>query len=215
MPPARDTKAILAEYRSKGLARRVGFGERPAVLVVDLIVGFTDPESPLGSDLDATVTATRRLLDAARSGRLPVLFTTTLYDDPDRDGGLFVRKVPSLALLRRDTHWVEVDPRLAREPDEPLLEKRFASAFFGTTLAADLAQRRVDTILLTGCTTSGCIRATAVDALQHGLRAIVPRECVGDRAPEPHVANLLDIDGKYGDVTDLAAVLEYVGEVAP
>lgn len=208
---SRPIESILAEYREKGLAAEVGFGDAPAVVVVDMIRGFTDPSSPLGSDLDAEVAATRRLLDAARDSGAPVFFTTTAYGPDCRDAGYFVRKVPSLRTLQIGSEAVALDPRLGRREDETVVEKKYASAFFGTALASSLRALGVDTVILAGCTTSGCIRASAVDAIQHGFRPIVPRQCVGDRASEPHRANLLDIHGKYGDVVELDEVLEHLG----
>ena len=196
---------ILDGYRSKGLAGRVGFGRRPAVVVVDFIVGFTDPESPLAGDLDSMIEATRTLLDIARSRSLPIFFTTTAYEPDLADAGLFLAKIPSLKILVRGSRWVELDPRLQRQPSEAIIEKQYASAFFGTPLASTLTAN--DTLIVTGCTTSGCVRATVVDALQHGFRAIIPPECVGDRSTEQHAANLIDMDGKYGDVVDLAEVI--------
>jgi nicotinamidase-related amidase len=208
-----DGDAVLASYRKKGLAGRVGFGSKPAVLVVDFITGFTDVESPLASELASELEATLRLLSAARSRSIPVFFTTTAYDPELREAGLFPRKVPSLGTLVRGSRWVEIDPRLQRRPTEAVIEKHFASAFFDTRLADDLGLRAIDTLIVAGCTTSGCVRATVVDALQHGFRAIVPRECVGDRSSEQHAANLVDIDGKYGDVVDLATVLSYLEQL--
>ncbi len=208
--PRRSAEKVLAEYAAKGLAGEMGFGRRPALLVVDLILGFTRVSSPLGSDLDAVVEATRRLLDSARSMELPIFFTTTFYNDDLRDAGLFVLKVPSLAVLVEGSEEVDLDPRLERRPQETLIEKKYASAFFGTALASELTALSVDTLIVSGATTSGCIRATAVDALQHGFRPIVPAECVGDRSPEAHRANLLDIQGKYGDVVELGEVLTYI-----
>ena len=208
--PRHPAENVLAQYAAKGLAGEMGFGRRPALLVVDLILGFTRVSSPLGSDLDAVVGATRRLLDSARTMELPIFFTTTAYSDNLRDAGLFVRKVPSLAVLVRGSEEVELDPRLDRRPQETLIEKQYASAFFGTALASELKELSVDTLIVSGATTSGCIRATVVDALQHGFRPIVPMECVGDRSPEAHRANLLDIQGKYGDVISLADVLTRV-----
>ncbi len=204
---------ILAEYRRKGLGAEVGFGDRPAILVVDVIVGFTDLESPLAADLEAQVAAIRRLLAAARSKSVPVFFTTTTYGPDGRDAGYFLRKVPSLDVLRQGSRWVELDPRLERRPEETLIDKKYASAFFGTALASTLHALGVDTVLVTGCTTSGCVRASVVDAIQHGFRPIVPHQCVGDRAPEPHHANLIDIHGKYGDVVDLDDALDYLAEL--
>ena len=206
-----DSRSVLDGYREKGLAGRVGFGRAPAVLVVDFIVGFTDLESPLASELGSELASTLTLLDAARARSVPVYFTTTVYEPDLADAGRFVRKVPSLRILVRGSRWIEVDPRLGRRPSEPVIEKRYASAFFGTHLASTLTAGGVDTLIVTGCTTSGCIRATVVDALQHGFRAIVPRECVGDRAPAQHEANLVDIDGKYGDVVGLQSVIDSLG----
>jgi len=202
---------VLDGYRAKGLAGRVGYGKDPAVVVIDFIVGFTDLESPLASDLDSELESTVTLLDVARDRAVPVYFTSTVYEPDLMDAGLFLRKVPSLATLIRGSRWTEVDPRLRRQPSEPVIEKRYASAFFGTHLASTLTAAGIDTLIVTGCTTSGCVRATVVDALQHGFRAIVPRQCVGDRAPEQHTANLVDMDGKYGDVVDLADVIAYLG----
>lgn len=207
--------STLDLYRSRGLASRVGFGSRPAVIVVDYIVGFTDPKSPLAGDFGKELRATRSLLKAMRGRGFPVYFTTTAYDKAMIEAGVFVRKVPSLAVLQRGSRWVDIDPSLKRRRDEVVVEKQYASAFFGTPLASTLHARGVDTLIVTGCTTSGCVRATAVDGLQHGLRVIVPRECVGDRAAGPHEANLIDIDGKYGDVMavkDVIALVKATGD---
>ena len=209
----RSAKEILAEYRSKGIGARVGFGRRPAVVVVDMLRGFTDPGSPLGSDLDSEVEATAELLVEARRREIPLFFSATAYDPSLADGGLFVTKVPSLEILKRGTPPTEIDPRLEPGYGGVVIEKQYASAFFGTPLAASLTALGVDTLLVTGCTTSGCVRATVVDALQNGFRANVPEECVGDRAPEPHAASLLDIDGKYGDVVSLEEALAYLREL--
>ena len=186
-----------------GFGGGAGFGARPAVLVVDLLKGFTDPDSPLGANLDVVVDSTRELLGGAREAGVPVLFTTVVYDEAnERAAEVFLRKVPALKVLRPGSRWIEVDARLARRDDEPVLAKAFASAFFGTPLAAMLAGR--DTLVVCGASTSGCVRATVVDAVQHGLRPIVPRECVGDRWPAAHEANLADMQAKYADVVSLS-----------
>jgi len=182
-----------------------GFGERPAVVVVDLNYGFTDPESPLACDLDDVLGACRELLDAARGAGVPVFFTTIEYDEVgEAAAAVFLRKVPALKLLRPGTRWVEIDGRLGRREDEPVLVKAHASAFFGVPFASMLAGR--DTLIVCGASTSGCVRATVIDAMQHGLAPVVPRECVGDRSPRAHEQTLEDIGGRYGDVVSLGEV---------
>jgi maleamate amidohydrolase len=191
---------------------QAGFGERPAVLVVDLNVGFTDPSSPLACDLDEVLVATRSLLDAARGSGVPVLFTTVSYDDVARAAAaVFLRKVPALRVLEPGSRWVEIDERLGRLPGEPVIAKAFASAFFGVPLAALLADR--DTLIVCGASTSGCVRATVVDAMQHGLSPIVPRECVGDRSPRAHAQALEDMGGRYADVVAVSAAIAHVAAI--
>lgn len=197
-------------YVKKGFASRVGFGERPALLVIDLIRGFTDERCPLASDLSPQLEATRALLAAARDKGVPVLFTTVSYDPELQEAGLWVRKIPSTSYLVEGSPWVELDERLERRPGESLVVKKYASAFFGTDLVARLVSRGVDTLLLAGCTTSGCVRASAVDACSLGFHTVVVQEAVGDRAELPHLASLFDIDAKYGDVVELAEALEYL-----
>jgi len=193
-----------------------GFGERPAVVVVDLNVGFTDPASPLACDLDDVLVACRSLLDTARGAGVPIFFTTIVYDDVwEAAAAVFLRKVPALKVLRPGTRWVEIDERLGRRPEEPVIVKAHASAFFGVPFAAMLAGR--DTLVVCGASTSGCVRATVVDAMQHGLSPIVPFECVGDRNVRAHEQALEDIGGRYGDVLSLrevAGALEEAGERA-
>jgi nicotinamidase-related amidase len=187
-----------------GFGERQGAGERPALVVVDLVNGFTDPESPLYCDADAAVAATARLLESARASGAPVAFTTVEYDEAGaKVARAFLAKVPALRTLAPGTHWPAVDGRIAPRAGEPVLAKLFASAFFGTPLAAMLAAHGTDTVVVTGASTSGCVRATAVDALQHGYRVVVPREAVADRQAGPHEAALFDIDAKYGDVVAL------------
>ena len=196
---------------------QAGFGARPAVVVVDLNLGFTDPASPLACDLDDVLVATRSLLDVARARGVPVLFTTIVYDEvASAAAAVFLRKVPALKVLAPGTRWVEIDERLGRRPEEPVIAKAHASAFFGVPLAALLAGR--DTLVVCGASTSGCVRATVVDAMQHGLSPIVPRECVGDRSLRAHEQALEDMGGRYGDVVsagEVARALEQAGELAP
>jgi nicotinamidase-related amidase len=199
----------------EGFHGRSGFGLRPALVVVDMSVGFTDPGSPLHCDLEDVVSAIARLLDAMRAAMLPVVYTTVAYDEGDRvTAGVFIDKVPALLTLEAGSRFVEIDPRLAPARGEPVVSKLFASAFYGTPLSSLLATQRCDGVIVTGASTSGCVRATAVDALQHGYRVVVPREAVGDRNPDAHEANLYDIDAKYGDVLPLEDVLEHLGQFA-
>ncbi len=199
----------MSERQFEGFGQRAGgVGRRPALVVVDMNYGFTDPESPLVCELDETIAAIARLLDAMRRADLPVVFTTVSYGEGDKVAAkAFIDKVPVLLTLEAGSRWVEIDDRLAPRPAEPVLNKLFASAFFGTALSSLLASHGCDSVIVTGASTSGCIRATAVDALQHGYRVVVPREAVGDRNPAAHEANLYDIDTKYGDVVTTADVL--------
>lgn len=198
-------EAVAQRYAARGLGQRQGAGRRPALVVVDLNYAFTDPASPLHCDVDRAIAANVGLLAVARDVGCPVAFTTLEYDQAgEQVAGAFLAKVPALAQLKPGTRWPRIDERLAPRPGEPVLCKLFASAFFGTPLASLLASRQCDTVIVTGASTSGCVRATAVDAIQHGYRVVVPREAVADRATGPHEASLFDIDNKYGDVVGVA-----------
>jgi maleamate amidohydrolase len=208
MPQPEDKHAI---YQRAQLGHKLGYGQRPAVAVIDFQLGFTAPErSPLAGNLDAEVAATNRVIAAARQKNVPVIFTVVGYD-PHRqdDAGLWPEKAPSLRLLTLGSELVELDPRLNHKPEDLVIVKKYASGFFGTYLASTLTMKGVDTLIVTGCTTSGCVRATVMDALAHGFRPIIPLEAVGDRAQEPHEANLFDIGSKYGDVVPVSEVIEY------
>jgi maleamate amidohydrolase len=198
-------------YGDRGFGGRQGAGKQPALVVIDLNYAFTDPESPLHCDTDEAVGATARLLEAARAGGAPVAFTTLEYDEAGkRVARAFLAKAPALAMLTPGSRWAQIDERIAPREDEPVLLKLFASAFFGTALQPLLTAAGCDTLIVTGASTSGCVRATVVDAVQHGLSVLVPREAVADRAQSAHEASLLDIDAKYGDVVtveDAIAVL--------
>ncbi len=200
----------LESYKSKGFASRSGYGQLPGLLIVDFINGFTDPTSPLGGDFSSQLDATSALLSAFRAGGLPVAYTTVEYEHDYSDAGVFIEKVPSLAVLKKGSPMVAVDDRIAMHPGERLFSKRYASSFFGTDLDEWYRENSVDTCVIVGCTTSGCVRASAVDSLQYGYRTIVVRDGCGDRAEGPHEANLFDIDAKYGDVISLAECLAYV-----
>ncbi len=199
----------------EGFHGRVGFGRRPALVVVDVNVGFTDPASPLVCELDDVVEAIRSLLDGARRAGVPVVFTTVAFDDAAKQAAaVFIEKVPALLALEAGSPWIEIDPRIAPTDGEAVIVKCWASAFFGTGLASILATHGCDTVIVAGASTSGCVRATAVDALQHGYRVVIPREAVGDRNPAAHEANLYDLDTKYADVVTASAVLAHLAELA-
>ena len=202
----------VERYRRAGIGEPVRRGCRPAVLVVDFNVGFTDPTCQIGADLHAEVGAAARLVETVRRVRVPILFTTIVFEPGETTAWL--RKAPGFGALRRGTRLVELDGRLERREDEPLLEKRGASAFFGTDLVARLVGDAVDTLVICGATTSGCVRATAVDAVQYGYPTLVVADCVGDRAQAPHEASLFDIQAKYGDVVGIEDVLGYLKGVA-
>jgi maleamate amidohydrolase len=190
---------------------RIGFGKRPALLIVDFINAYVTEGSPLfAPDVVSAVEETIPLLRLARQKRIPVLYTKVLYNKNFKDGGIFIQKVPVLKTMVEGEPLAEIVPQLTPIESDILIVKQYASAFFGTSLAATLTSLGVDTILLTGCSTSGCIRASAVDGMQYGFRVIVPRECVADRHPGPHEANLFDINSKYGDVVSKGEVMEYL-----
>src|SRR5262249_19867862 len=192
-----------------------GWGRGPAGGGLRVNRVFPVPAPPLVCALDGCVEATARLLDVFRRAGLPVVFTTVCYDDAGkRAAAVFIEKIPALLVLEPGSEWVEIDPRIAPIEGEPVLSKYFASAFFGTTLSSLLSTAGCDTVVVAGASTSGCVRATALDALQHGYRVVVPREAVGDRNPAAHDANLYDIDTKYGDVVALDEVVAHVEELA-
>jgi maleamate amidohydrolase len=201
-------------YAKARLGESVTLGSRPAVLVVDFSCGFTDPGCTLGADMTEQVEATKRLLDAARAKGLPVIFTTIGFEPSLKDGGLWLEKAPALGDLQIGGRWVQIDSRLEPQEGETIVVKKGASAFFGTNLAAILISQGIDSVVLCGATTSGCVRATAIDLLQYGFPTLVPRECVGDRAQAPHDANLFDIQAKYADVVSVEEALDYVESVA-
>jgi maleamate amidohydrolase len=200
-------------YERARLGQSITLGTRPAVLVVDFSRGFTDPECTLGSDLTREVEATSSLLAVAREREIPVIFTTIGFEPNLKDASLWLEKLPALEDLIVGSKWVEIDPRLERREDETVILKKGPSAFFGTNLPSVLISQGVDTVVLCGATTSGCVRASAIDLLQYGYPTLVPRECVGDRAQEPHEANLVDIQAKYADVVSVEEALSYLESI--
>jgi maleamate amidohydrolase len=197
-------------FKERGFGQKLGFGQKPVLLVVDIANAFTDPASPLGSNLDAQVEQSNRLIDAAHNSRVPVIFTTLWYEEEgERDGGIFAKKQSGARHLRKGTKAVELDARLHRRPGDALLVKKYASCFFGTDLVPRLLSHGADTLVICGCSTSGCVRATAVDACQNGFRPMVVREAVGDRSKAAHEQSLFDLHTRYADVVGIEETLGY------
>ena len=197
----------MSSSNRKALAREAqGLGESPALLVVDVINGFTDPDCPLGSESASVVEANRQLMDVFHTESLPVFLTTVVYDNDDQ-ASVFRARVPALNVLSRGSHWCDIDPRLPLSASDTIIEKTHASAFHGTDLADQLQSIGIDSLVVTGLTTSGCVRASAVDGLQHNFKVVVPEEATGDRDPSAHDANLYDLNAKYVDVMPLDKVL--------
>jgi maleamate amidohydrolase len=204
-------------YESAGFGAPVPRGTRPALLVVDLTRGFTEDSFPTGADLSEVVEATGTLVEAARPAGVPVIYTAISYTRAEAEGHsiAWLEKATGMRALIESSEAVALDPRLPRRPEDLLVVKKGASAFFGTSLAATLVGLGRDTVVVCGATTSGCVRATAVDAVQSGFPTLVPRECAGDRAQGPHDAALFDIQAKYGDVIGLTDALAYLSTTAP
>jgi len=202
---------INAVYKRAGLTHQLGFGQCPALLAVDMQIGFTDPEkSEIAGNFESQIETINKLISAARAKETPVIFTAIAYEpEKQADGGLWISKIPTLRRIVRGSELVEIDPRLKSDPEDLIIYKNFASAFFGTTLYSILSAKGIDTLIITGCTTSGCIRATVVDAISYGFRPIIPLEAIGDRAHKPHEANIFDMNAKYGDVVGVDVALNY------
>lgn len=201
--------AVRRYYTERGIFRPTfGFGQRPALIIIDMAYGWTDPAYATGSTrLDAAVAGIQRLLPLCRGRDVPVIYTTSPFREDD-DDPMLARETGQYRAW--DERACQIDARLRPEPGDFVIHKENASAFFGTHLAAYLIEHRIDTLLITGCSTSACVRATATDARAYRLHAIVPRQCVQDRAPAAHEYNLFDIDAKFGDVVDIEQVEDYL-----
>ena len=198
------------DYDRAGFGARLGFGAKAAVLVVDVCNAYLEPTSPLYAGVEDAVASAARLVAAARAAGTPVIFTRVQYQDGGADGGVFFRKVPALKAFLEGSPLADFpdDPRPIG--DELVVTKQYASAFFGTSLAAHLTAEGIDTLIICGLSTSGCVRASAVDAVQHGFIPLVVREACGDRDARPHDASLFDLDAKYADVLSEREVLDHL-----
>jgi maleamate amidohydrolase len=198
-------------FAQRGFGLRIGFGDRPALIIIDFANAFTDEAALLGSNLDSQIAATVPVLEAAHSRGVSVFFSTVRYDDLEmRDAGIWAAKQRGLRTLTADTDGWKIDQRLDFRPTDTLLVKKYASCFYGTDLGSRLIAQGVDTLIITGCTTSGCVRATAVDAVQYGFRPMVVREAVGDRSASAHAQSLFDLDAKYADVVGADDTVQYL-----
>ncbi len=196
-----------ADYERAGFGGALKPGNSPALLIVDLVMAYLDPQSPLYAGVPEILAANEALLAAARTAEVPVILTNVCYRPDGVDGGLFFRKVPALAAFQEGAPMGAFPPSLAPTPADIVLTKKYPSAFFGTPLAAMLTARGIDTLFITGFSTSGCVRATALDALCHGFVPLVVEQACGDRSPEVQAANLFDIQAKIGQVVDLQSAL--------
>ena len=210
----RTPEEDAAFFAQRGFGLRIGFGERPALVIIDMLKAFTDETQMLGANLDKEIAAIVPLLALAHERGVPVFFSSVRYDDADlKDAGIWALKQKGVTTLKAEGKGWEVDPRLDFRKTDTLLFKKYASCFFGTDLVPRLLAHRVDTLVITGCTTSGCVRATAVDACQNGFRPVVVREAVGDRSAAAHAQSLFDLDAKYADVVSQADAIAYLERI--
>lgn len=193
----------------------LAFGARPALIVIDVVRAYLDPASPLQAPaFVAALPTIARLVEAARARGVPVIFTNVVYQHGGADGGLFYRKVPALRAFDAGSDMGDFPDTLGPTRDEIVVTKQYASAFFGTSLASTLHSMGVDTVILCGYSTSGCVRASALDALQNGFRPFVASDACADRTPAPHDANLFDLQAKYAEVLGSDAIIALLGQPA-
>jgi len=204
-----DNAELLSNYTGV-FDGNLPFGKRPALLIVDVVMAYLDPQSPLYAGAETALASNERLLAAARAGGVPVVFTNVVFQADGLDGGLFYRKVPALKVFVPGAPWGRFPPSLSPGKNDVVVTKQYASAFFGTSLASTLTAMRIDTLLITGFSTSGCVRATALDALQSGFVPFVVSDACGDRHPAPHEANLFDLQAKYAEVISESAALDFL-----
>jgi len=211
MPERRSTAEDAKFFAARGFGRRIGFGDRAALVVVDYMKAFTDPSMALGSDLGAEIEQTNRLIDVAHEHGIAVIYSVAWYDeDGFKDAGLWALKQGGIATLKAGTPGVELDPRLHRRPSDIVLLKKYASCFYGTDIVARLNARRVDTLIVTGCTTSGCVRAAVVDGFSYGYPTFVVEEACFDRARLSHGVSLFEMNAKYADVVSVDDVIGWL-----
>jgi maleamate amidohydrolase len=207
-------QSVRDYYSERGVfLEKFGLGRKPALIIIDMAYGWTDPEYATGSArLDEAVEGIQRLLPVCRTKKVPIIYTTASFHKGE-EGPIHKRPKAGTKYRARDAHACEIDARLKPQKEDFIIYKKNASAFFGTHLASYLIERGVDTLIITGCSTSACVRATATDARAYRFKPIIPRQCVQDRAAAAHEWNLFDIDAKFGDVVDIAEVLDYLDKL--
>ncbi|WP_138378886.1 N-carbamoylsarcosine amidohydrolase [Luteithermobacter gelatinilyticus] len=205
-----DQKDLQKDYAAAQFGGQLLPGRWPALILVDFVMAYFDPKSPLYAGVESALESAKRLLEAARKAGIPILFTNVNYSPGGKDGGVFYRKVGALKCFERGNPLGAFPPNLHPGEGELVISKHYASAFFGTSLSSTLTALAVDTLIITGLSTSGCVRATAVDACQHGFVPLVVREAVGDRDSRPHEASLFDLQAKYAEVVSEAFVMSYL-----
>lgn len=207
-----DRRDLEQDYAGAEFGQRLGFGDRPALVIVDFVMAYLVKDSPLYAGVEDTLGSCRRVLTAARRAGIPVIFTNVEYHPGGVDGGIFFRKVGALKVFERGSPLGAFPQSLEPRAEELVITKQYPSAFFGTSLSATLTSLGIDTLIVTGLTTSGCVRATALDAMQNGFIPIVVADACGDRDPRPHEANLFDLQAKYADVVSEAEVIAWLGD---
>lgn len=207
----RQAADLDQDYVAAGFGNRLGFGDKPALIIVDFVMAYLDPDAPLYAGVEAELAVNETLLAAARKAGIPVIFTNVEYTAGGADGGLFYKKVAALKCFDKGNPLGAFPDSLQPRDDEIVVTKQYASAFFGTSLASTLRALGCDTALITGLSTSGCVRATALDALQNGFIPVVIEDACGDRDARVHKANLFDLAAKYADVVGSDEVLDWLG----
>ncbi len=202
-------KKVKEIYIKRGFGQKMGFGERPAVIVVDMMNAFSNTNSPLGMVMNREIEIINRVIQAARSKDVPIYFSLTCYKNIS-EAGIWFLKQSGLNTLMEGTSAVEIDSRINKEDWDKTVKKHYASAFFGTDLASQLNFKQVDTLIIIGCSTSGCVKATAVDAISYGYRPIVVVDAVVDRDKNAHRQSLINLETRYADVINSAGVIKYL-----
>ncbi len=205
----------LEIYQKQGFGNSSGIGQRPALLVIDFVNGFANPEQFGGGNIGEAIENTRVLLAEARVLGLPIAYTRVVYADDGSDAGVFTLKAPALTQLTEEAFGSQIVDQLKPQDGEYIVRKTQPSAFFGTNLTAWYVSKGVDTVIVTGCTTSGCVRASVIDSMSYNFRTVVASDCVGDRALGPHEANLFDMEQKYADLMNSSEIIEVLYERAP